>query len=115
MDIAVLIVYCSYSKYADNVPPWSNVQNAVFEALSRPFWALCVAWVVFACYNGRGGNNHILYCKSTFIRGLHLVIFLYLNSRNGYNFDYNGKYHSAYNVYCDSLVRTFQEQSPCPN
>ena len=30
--------------------------NAVYNSASRPLWALCLAWLVFACEYGYGGN-----------------------------------------------------------
>lgn len=54
--VGVLIVYIPYTKYVDDLDPWTNTQQAVYEALGRPVWALCVAWVTYACATGLGGN-----------------------------------------------------------
>jgi len=45
--------------------PWVYVKDieempidlaALYNALSRPAWGICLAWVVIACCSGYGGN-----------------------------------------------------------
>ena len=54
--LAILVVYCTYSKYVVDIRPWSSAEQSAYEALSRPVWALCVAWVVYACSNELAGR-----------------------------------------------------------
>lgn len=49
------LVYCTYSENQEGGTPWSREWRSAYEALGRPLWAACVAWVIFACHNGRGG------------------------------------------------------------
>lgn len=54
--VGVLLVYIPYTKFVDGLEPWTTTQMAVYEALGRPVWALCVAWVVYACTTNLGGK-----------------------------------------------------------
>ena len=38
----------------------NNHVSALFNALSRPVWALGVAWLLFACVHGYGGMTCLL-------------------------------------------------------
>ncbi|XP_060580455.1 uncharacterized protein LOC132737209 [Ruditapes philippinarum] len=55
ISIGILLVYIPYTKYVEGLEPWTSTQMAVYEALGRPVWAVCVAWVIYACTSGRGG------------------------------------------------------------
>ncbi|KAJ8938316.1 hypothetical protein NQ314_011528, partial [Rhamnusium bicolor] len=37
-------------------PDYDRLGNAFYIALIRPVWALCVAWIIWACVMGYGGN-----------------------------------------------------------
>ncbi|XP_033734173.1 nose resistant to fluoxetine protein 6-like [Pecten maximus] len=34
---------------------WSNGVNALYNAVHRSVWGMCVCWVIFACVTGNGG------------------------------------------------------------
>ncbi|XP_045162819.2 uncharacterized protein LOC123527433 [Mercenaria mercenaria] len=55
LSVGILLVYIPYTKYVEDLEPWTTTQMAVYEALGRPVWALCVAWVVYACASDLGG------------------------------------------------------------
>ncbi|XP_076455759.1 nose resistant to fluoxetine protein 6-like [Babylonia areolata] len=57
-SVALTVVYVLY----DNVrqistlgPLWNTSQAAAYESVFRVLWAVCVAWVIFACSKGCGG------------------------------------------------------------
>ncbi|KAK6994457.1 nose resistant to fluoxetine protein 6, partial [Biomphalaria glabrata] len=52
--VVAILPYITYSENKENGSKWSDVERSLFEALSRPSWALCVAWIIFACCNGQG-------------------------------------------------------------
>lgn len=43
----------------DDLEPWTNAQQAVYESLGRPIWALCMAWIVYACHSNLGGMHYL--------------------------------------------------------
>ncbi|KAL5014134.1 hypothetical protein ScPMuIL_008404 [Solemya velum] len=51
----IFLVYITYTENKAGGAPWSMEVRAVYESMSRPLWATCVAWVIFACHNHRGG------------------------------------------------------------
>lgn len=53
--VALALVYSTYSENKEDGTEWTNTQRAFYEAFGRPAWGLCVAWVIFACYNNMGG------------------------------------------------------------
>ncbi|OWF37179.1 uncharacterized protein LOC110440531 [Mizuhopecten yessoensis] len=53
--IGVFVVYINYTKYQPDVEEWTRDMEAAYEAIGRPLWCLCVAWVIYACFTGRGG------------------------------------------------------------
>ena len=68
--LAVLVVYCTYSKYVDDIRPWNSAEMAAYEALSRPVWSLCVAWVIYACSSELAGmpiRIFLFYSKCCFV------------------------------------------------
>ncbi|XP_021359994.1 nose resistant to fluoxetine protein 6-like [Mizuhopecten yessoensis] len=38
-----------------NGQEWSNGVNALYNAVHRSVWGMCVSWVIFACVTGNGG------------------------------------------------------------
>ncbi|KAL4221456.1 hypothetical protein ACF0H5_019713 [Mactra antiquata] len=52
---ALLVMYIPYTKFVENLDPWTNSQQAAYEALGRPVWAISMAWIVYACHSGLGG------------------------------------------------------------
>ncbi|XP_033762437.1 O-acyltransferase like protein-like [Pecten maximus] len=53
--VGLTLKYSKYSMHREGGEPWTRLQNALYESLDRPFWALCVAWVIIACHNHMGG------------------------------------------------------------
>ncbi|KAL4220888.1 hypothetical protein ACF0H5_019154 [Mactra antiquata] len=53
--IGMTIIYSPYNENKKDGEEWSNVSHAFYEAVGRPAWALCISWVIFACYNNMGG------------------------------------------------------------
>ena len=51
---ALAVVYGLYE--ASNGHPVTLSTSALYNAMSRPVWGACVAWVVIACVTGNGGN-----------------------------------------------------------
>lgn len=44
-----------YWRLLPQSPPSPIIEGAFYEPLSRSGWALAIAWIVWACYNGHGG------------------------------------------------------------
>jgi hypothetical protein len=70
--IAIAIIFSKYDDVKDldvtMTNAWSNTENSVYEAVTRPLWACAVAWVIWACCVGYGGHfmllfSHTLTCK----------------------------------------------------
>jgi len=54
---ALSIVYTPHTEMKEGGEPWTNMQRAFYEGFGRPAWGMCVAWVIFACHTGSGGNS----------------------------------------------------------
>ncbi|XP_069125479.1 nose resistant to fluoxetine protein 6-like [Argopecten irradians] len=56
--ISVAVTAC-VEVYSINGPAnghaWSNGVNALYNAVHRSVWGMCVCWVIFACVTGNGG------------------------------------------------------------
>ncbi|BFZ22751.1 hypothetical protein BsWGS_25791 [Bradybaena similaris] len=52
--VIILLPYITYLENREGGQAWSGLQTAVYEAISRPAWALAVSWVIFACSTGQG-------------------------------------------------------------
>lgn len=66
--VGLAVIYGQYYYYhrllEPNPPHMTQLQSAFYISLSRTAWALCLAWVVFACVAGKGGAiNDILSWK----------------------------------------------------
>jgi len=63
--LSVTPLYGTYKAYKKNPEPLTHVENVMFETFSRFSWSLALAWVIYACHTGYGGNvlyltlNHI--------------------------------------------------------
>lgn len=58
--VACTFIFITYTKNRDGGEPWTLVQQAVYESVGRPAWATCIAWVIFACFNGAGGTFYFV-------------------------------------------------------
>ncbi|XP_069111777.1 O-acyltransferase like protein-like [Argopecten irradians] len=76
--VALTLKYCKYSVYMEGGDPWTRLQNAIYESFDRPVWAMCVAWVVFACHNKMGGIVNSLLSWGGFIPLSRLGYCIYL-------------------------------------
>ncbi|KAL3861391.1 hypothetical protein ACJMK2_007426, partial [Sinanodonta woodiana] len=76
--LGALTVYCTFLKYMDGAEPWTDLQNAVYQAVGRPAWSLCVAWVVYACDSGFGGFVNSILSWHGFIPLSRLTFMVYL-------------------------------------
>lgn len=63
--VGVFVIYIPYTKYVDDLGPWSDTLQAVYEALGRPVWAICAAWVVYACAAELAGMRLALIMDTT--------------------------------------------------
>ena len=53
--VALSLIYGLYGVTSEQ--EMTTVQVAAFyNAVSRPLWGACVAWVIIACTSGYGGN-----------------------------------------------------------
>jgi hypothetical protein len=53
--VALALTYGPYSQV--HGPTVSVHVAALYNSVERTAWGLCVAWVLFACCNGSGGDN----------------------------------------------------------
>ncbi|XP_064611188.1 O-acyltransferase like protein-like [Liolophura sinensis] len=64
LTVGLFLVYCGYTELQEGGQPWSQPVRTAYESLSRPAFAACVSWVIYACHTGRGGYiNSILSWK----------------------------------------------------
>ncbi|CAL1531215.1 unnamed protein product, partial [Lymnaea stagnalis] len=52
--VLFLLPYITYVENREGGRAWSGVETGIYEAFSRPAWALSLAWVIFACSTGQG-------------------------------------------------------------
>ena len=55
--VGVFLCYITFSKRREGGEEWPRWWEALYESVGRPLWAACVAWIIFACHNNRGGND----------------------------------------------------------
>lgn len=55
---------------------YNSISDAFYGAFHRPVWALALAWIIFACHKGYGGNNqyYIIIINSHYIYDLMKVL-----------------------------------------
>ncbi|XP_046381394.2 nose resistant to fluoxetine protein 6-like [Haliotis rufescens] len=59
--VGLTLCYVTYDYRAEGKDPWPRWGTSIYESFGRPLWAMCVAWIVYACHNGKGGIiNNIL-------------------------------------------------------
>ena len=61
--IALAATYGPYTSFRDGGRPFTLVENVLYGTFSRFSWALCVAWVVFACHFEIGGRSSYFFMK----------------------------------------------------
>ncbi|XP_033764070.1 uncharacterized protein LOC117345175 [Pecten maximus] len=76
--VGVFVVYISYTKYQPELEEWNRNMEAAYEALGRPLWCLCVAWVIYACFTGRGGLINVFLSWRGFLPLSRLTFAVYL-------------------------------------
>ena len=56
-----VVVYVQYEDVQDGVKTsrWNTVKRTAYETLSRDAWAVALAWIVYACNCGYGGESLI--------------------------------------------------------
>ncbi|KAH9525823.1 Nose resistant to fluoxetine protein 6 [Bulinus truncatus] len=86
------LVYATYDNFKDYgiaKAAWGHTSLTIYESVKSPVWAICVAWVVFACFSNSGGfiNSFLSWqawiplSKLTFGAYLvHLIIMIYFNN-----------------------------------
>lgn len=79
ISLGLILVYSPYSKFVRDLEPWTSVQQAVYEALGRPVWALSVAWVVYACCAGFAGPLGEFLSWKGFVPLSRITFMVYLN------------------------------------
>ncbi|XP_055859972.1 O-acyltransferase like protein-like [Biomphalaria glabrata] len=52
--ILFLLPYITYLENREGGQQWTGTQTAIYEAFSRPAWALALSWVIFCCSTGQG-------------------------------------------------------------
>ncbi|XP_058814383.1 nose resistant to fluoxetine protein 6-like [Topomyia yanbarensis] len=50
-----LIVYALYEFVRSDFNEFTKVADALYEALHRSVFSICIMWIIFACVNGNGG------------------------------------------------------------
>nr|KAG5687119.1 hypothetical protein BaRGS_022744 [Batillaria attramentaria] len=53
--VGVFLCYITYTERKEGGTPWTVVEHSFYESFGRPCWAMCVGWIIYACYNNRGG------------------------------------------------------------
>ncbi|XP_076451827.1 uncharacterized protein LOC143287601 [Babylonia areolata] len=53
--VGLFLCYIPYTKNKAGGTEWTVWEYSAYEAFGRPAWAMCVAWIIFACHNNRGG------------------------------------------------------------
>uniref|UniRef100_A0A1I8FNN4 Aa_trans domain-containing protein n=1 Tax=Macrostomum lignano TaxID=282301 RepID=A0A1I8FNN4_9PLAT len=105
------LLYLVQGQIADTGPPLTLQQVTVYWSFLRPGFALCVAWVVFACVYGYGGPVNELLSWSWFTPLARLsysvptsVMFAFFNT-------YDSKFHLSDSmlimIYLASIMLTF--------
>ena len=54
--LGLTVVYGTWASSKKGGKPFNEAENVIYASLSRFTWAVAVAWVIFACHNGFGGN-----------------------------------------------------------
>ena len=55
--VGVFLCYITFTKRREGGEEWPRWWEALYESVGRPAWAACVAWIIYACHNNRGGAS----------------------------------------------------------
>ena len=89
--LGVSSVYGEYKVVREGGEPFTKAENIMYGTFSRFSWGLALAWVIFVCHRGVGGENEINRhvenvqspgCSATsfFIFYYHSFFMLFINS-----------------------------------
>ena len=53
-------MYGPYTAYKEGGTPFNMVENIAYGTFSRTAWGLAIAWVIYACQNGYGGEDIVI-------------------------------------------------------
>ncbi|KAK7094202.1 hypothetical protein V1264_007855 [Littorina saxatilis] len=53
--VGLTLCYITYTERKTGAEEWDRWIETLYESVGRPLWAACVAWIIFACHNNRGG------------------------------------------------------------
>ncbi|XP_076437337.1 O-acyltransferase like protein-like [Babylonia areolata] len=89
--VGLTLAYINYDNLKDLAHGirWNAGQMAAFESLAKWVWAVCVGWVIFACYTGYGGFINTLLSWSAWAPlsrltyGVYLVHLVVLSTLTG--------------------------------
>ncbi|XP_059144570.1 nose resistant to fluoxetine protein 6-like [Physella acuta] len=76
--VGLFLVFINHTQWRPNSDHWTNWQQSLYEALVRPTWAVCVAWVVYACCTGLGGVVNSILSWQPFVVLSRLTYAVYL-------------------------------------
>ncbi|KAK7483363.1 hypothetical protein BaRGS_00025423, partial [Batillaria attramentaria] len=81
------LIYVTHTDLKEGGQPWTSLETALYEAVSRPLWSLGLAWVIFTCSVGfvnrfLSWNAFLPLCRTTYgVYLLHpILIAVVLNS-----------------------------------
>ena len=89
--LGVSSVYGEYKVVREGGEPFTKAENIMYGTFSRFSWGLALAWVIFVCHRGVGGENEInrhvdnvqspvCFATSFFIFYYHSFFMLFINS-----------------------------------
>ena len=89
--LGVSSVYGEYKVAREGGEPFTKAENIMYGTFSRFSWGLALAWVIFVCHRGVGGENEInrhvdnvqspvCFATSFFIFYYHSFFMLFINS-----------------------------------
>ena len=56
LGVVATVVYVTNAETGEGWEPWSVLQTSLYQAFSRPLWALAVSFIIFVCSVGQGGR-----------------------------------------------------------
>ncbi|XP_012944283.1 uncharacterized protein LOC101860204 [Aplysia californica] len=76
--VALFLLFINHNQWRERGDHWSRGVQSTYEALVRPVWATCVAWVIYACCNGLGGFANSVLSWKGFLPASRLTYCTYL-------------------------------------